>query len=189
MTYEEHLCAWNETSKSALKQARMSNHEATSSPGMIPFWEAIQGAANLHYRNLRVKNWDTNDTMSAAIDDDKNHLSHEAPADNMRLTRYARESRLGMVNHAVALTGMNLILWDEHEKPSDTTAINLKRLICKLLSPSSDELSLSCLEISMDRAHWTWNVLVMLALVGAHAFGTIKRRVWFPFTCGQTLKK
>ena len=75
------------------------------------------------------------------------------------------------------------------KKKSENTTIVLKRLIFNLFSPSSKELSLNYLEISMDRGCWVWNVLVMLMLAEAHCFGTVKRCAWFPFTYGQTLKK
>ena len=37
MTYEEHMCAWNEISKIGLKHDRMPNHEIITSPGIILF--------------------------------------------------------------------------------------------------------------------------------------------------------
>ena len=103
MTYEKSVCARNEISKSGLKHARMPNYEIIASPGMIPCWETIQGAANSYYHNLCVKDWDTNDTMSIVIDDDKYHLNHKVSTDNLRLTRHVRDRRFRMVNHDVAL--------------------------------------------------------------------------------------
>ena len=162
----------------------MPNHETIASPGMIPFWETIQGVVNSHYYNLHVKDWGMNDAMNVVIDDVKQHLNYKVPGNNLWLTRHARDNRLGIVNHTVALN-----LWSEYEKTSDTTTIALKCLTYKLFSPSSNELHLNYLEISMDRGFWECHVMNMLALAGAHVFGTITRCVWFPFTCGQTLKK
>ena len=75
-----------------------------------------------------MKDWDVNDTMSVVIDDDKHHLNYKILTDNLRFTRHIRDNMLGMVNHTVALTGTNDILWNEHEKHSDSTTIVLKRL-------------------------------------------------------------
>ena len=50
------------------------------------------------------------------------------------------------------------------------------------------DLSLTFLEIFMDRGYWMWQVIVMLVLAGAHVHITVKRCSLFPFTCGQVLK-
>ena len=73
--------------------------------------------------------------MSAVIDDDKHHINYKVSTNNLRLECHIRDNRLGRMNHDVALTGANLIFWNECEKPSDATTIDLKRLIYKLFSP------------------------------------------------------
>ena len=95
---------WNEVSKSGLKHACMPNHEIITSPGIIPFWEIIQGAVNSHYRNVYVKDWDASDTMSVVIDDVKYHLNYKVTTDYLWLIHHIRENRLGMVNHTIPLT-------------------------------------------------------------------------------------
>ena len=121
-----------------------------------------------------MKDWDISDTMSVVTHDDKHHLNYNVPTDNLRLTRHIRDNILGMVNHAVTLTGTNLMLWNEYEKHSESDAIALKRLTCKLFIPSSKELSLNYLKISMDSRNWVCDVLVILVLAGAHVFGNVK---------------
>ena len=83
--------------------------------------------------------------MSVLVADDKVHLNYKIPTDNLRFTRHVRDNRLGTVNHAVALTGTNLILWNEYEKNLENTTIVLKRLTYNLFSPSSKKLSLDYL--------------------------------------------
>ena len=99
-----------------MKKARTPNHEIITSLGIMPFWETIQCAANAHYHNLYVKDWDMNNTMSAVVDNDKVHLNYKTPADNFRSTCHVRDNRLGIANHTAALTGTNLILCNEYEK-------------------------------------------------------------------------
>ena len=94
-------------SKSGLKQARIPTHETIALSGIIPFWGKIQCAANSHYRNLHVKYWETNYTMSVVIDDDKHELNYKVSTDNLLLILHIRDNRLGIVNHDVALTGAN----------------------------------------------------------------------------------
>ena len=91
---------------------------------------------------MRVIGWNTNHAMSFVINDDKQHPNYKASADNLRLTRHARDNTIGMMNYDVALRRKILILLNDHEIFSDTAAIALKRLIYKLFSTSSDELSL-----------------------------------------------
>ena len=123
MTYEECVCA----SKSGLKHSRMPNHEIITSPGDILFWEIIQCTVNTHHRNICAKDWDANDTMSVVTDDDEHHLNCKIPADNLRFSRHVRDNRLGMVNHAVTLTGTKITSRNDHEKHSESTTIVFKR--------------------------------------------------------------
>ena len=136
MTYEEHVCVWNEMSKSGLKQARMHNHEAIASLDTILFWETIQGATNSHYRNIHVKHWRTNDATSIVIDSDKHHLNHKASADNFWLTRHIHNNRLGMGKSCCSFN-RNTFNFMERERKTFQCHYN-KRLFYKLFSPSSN---------------------------------------------------
>ena len=91
--------------------------------------------------------------MIVVIDDDEHHLDCKIHADNLRFARHIRDNRLDMLNHAVTLIETNIVSWNEHEKNSESTTIVLKRLMCILFSPSSNESSLNYLEASMDRGH------------------------------------
>ena len=82
-----------------------------------------------------------------------------------------------------------MIIRTEHEKHEDATASALIRLIKNLFCPSSNELSLTFLETSVDREYWVWSALTTLMKAGATVHGTVKRCGWFPCTCAQVLKK
>ena len=81
MSYNNCVSTWNQIAKSGLKKACMPNYEIITSPGIIPFWETIQGAINSHCRNLHLRGWDINNKMSAVIDDDKRHLNCKIATD------------------------------------------------------------------------------------------------------------
>ena len=42
--------------------------------------------------------------MSVAIDDDKHHLNHKKPSDNLYLTILMCDNRVGLVNHAISFS-------------------------------------------------------------------------------------
>ena len=114
-----------------------------------------------------------NKKMSVVIDDNKHHLTFKRPTTNF-FTRNIRDNRVCLVNHIVTLTRCNLTLWNECEKHNDDTTAALKIIVHNLFSPSSNDLSLTFLEIRMDRIHWVLTNLIILVLAGAHVHSAAK---------------
>ena len=80
--------------------------------------------------------------MSTCIDDDKHHINYKIMTDHLRLTRYVRENCTGLVNH----TGSCMVICVEYEKHEDAIS---QTYVLMHVFPSSNELSLACLEIGV----------------------------------------
>ena len=114
MSYNNCVGMWNDIAKYGLTKSQMPNYEVFSIPRITSFWKNMQNALSSHYKMFNVACWDINNKMSVEISDDKNHLNHKTPSDNLHLTTLIRNSQVSLVNHTISLVRCNLNLWMEY---------------------------------------------------------------------------
>ena len=141
-----------------------------------------------HFRKSHIVGWEINIIMIMCICNNKHHVNFKLPTDNLRVTDHAIKNRTGLANHTASCTGRHIVACMGHENHDDRTSKTWNIMLHGIISPSSNELSLTYLQVGTGRGYCAWNIITMLVLAGAFVFGTEKRHDWFQMTFGQILK-
>ena len=85
----------------------MPSFDVTRETGTFQFWQKLQDCLNDIHRELFMRHWHVNTTLSTVIDDHKQHFDMKIASDNIKKYRLARDNRQDMKCDTAETTSIN----------------------------------------------------------------------------------